>query len=178
MPVTTRESEFTVLRSTISTRGTARPAIFVASVLGWSVGAMVLLLFGDVPLASAIPLLVLAAGFEAVHGLHVGVERIGRYLLVEYESDEPGPRWETSATAFGPSLPGGAVDPLFAVCFISCALLNLMMVWVLESTAMEFLVLASLHAAFVVRVTRSRVAAGRQRRVEAERLVAARAARS
>ncbi len=177
MPVTIREAEFEALRRTIGTRGTVRPVIFLAAVLGWSAGALVMVLFGDVPLASAIPLLVLVAGFEAIHGLHVGVERIGRYLQAEYESEGTGPRWETTATMFGPPLPGSGVDPLFTVCFVFCTLLNLATLWVLDATGVEFLVISAVHGVFLVRVALCRVAAGRQRRVEAERLAEARAAR-
>ena len=42
-----------------------------------------------VPLATLVPLLVLAAAFECVFALHVGIERVGRYLQVFYED-----RWE------------------------------------------------------------------------------------
>jgi hypothetical protein len=172
--VTTRELEFEVLRRTIATRGTARPMLFLATVLGWSAAVIVLLLFADLPVAVVVPLVILAAGFEAVHGLHVGVERIGRYIQTEFETSEPGPRWETTATAFGPALPGGGVDPLFTATFVCCALFNLAIVAILEPTPLEFAVFALLHASFVVRLVRARVAAGRQRAVELERLTSSR----
>jgi len=50
-------------------------------------------------------------GFEAIHALHVGAERIGRYLQVYYEDAPDAPRWETTAMAVGPALPGGGIDP-------------------------------------------------------------------
>jgi hypothetical protein len=175
--VTARETEFAVLRQTVSTRGTARPIVLMAAALGWGGGAVALLLFGDLPVAAVVPLLTLGAGFEAIHVLHVGVERIGRYLQVEYESEDPGPKWETTAMAFGPPLPGSGVDPLFTVFFTCCALFNLATVVILEPTPLEFLVMLALHAVFVVRVVRARLAAARQRSVELDRLRAARAAR-
>jgi hypothetical protein len=170
-----RESEFRVLRQTVSLRGTVRPILLVVTTIGWGAGAMTLLLFADLPAAALVPLLVLAAGFEAIHGLHVGVERIGRYLQDEYEV-ESGPRWESTTTAFGPPLPGSGTDPLFTVFFVCCALFNLLTVAILEPTPLEFAVLVALHAACVVRLVRARLAAGRQRSVELERLRAARAA--
>jgi len=174
--VTTRELEFEVLRQTIAARGTVRPVVFLAAVLGWSAAVVVLLLYADLPVAAVVPLVILAAGFEAVHGLHVGVERIGRYIQTEYETSEPGPRWESSAMAFGPALPGGGVDPLFTAAFVCCALFNLAVVGILEPTPTEFAVLLLLHVAFVVRLVRARVAAGRQRAVELERLMSSRPA--
>ena len=43
-------------------------------------------------------LAILVGGFEAIHALHVGAERIGRYLQVYYEDTPDGPRWETTAS--------------------------------------------------------------------------------
>jgi hypothetical protein len=103
------ESEFTVLRQTIASRGTARMVLFPLSVLGWAALAGTLTLLGGSPVASLFSLGVLAAGFEAIHALHAGVERIGRYLQVFYEAETTGPKWETTAMAVGPALPGGGV---------------------------------------------------------------------
>jgi len=91
MRMSLHESEFTVLRHTIASRGTVRVVLLVVTVLGWSALTVVLLLFSTLPVASVYPLAVLAAGFEAIHALHVGVERIGRYLQVYYEADGEGP---------------------------------------------------------------------------------------
>jgi hypothetical protein len=43
--------------------------------------------FVTLPVASLIPLVVLAGGFEAIASLHLGVERIGRYVQVRFEGD-------------------------------------------------------------------------------------------
>ena len=53
-------------------------------------------------------LLLLVATFEAVRTLHLGVERIGRYLQVFHEPEPPAPgdaRWEHVAMALGPGSP-------------------------------------------------------------------------
>jgi hypothetical protein len=162
------DDEYRVLRQTIALRGTVRIALLPATLAGWSLLAAGLLNFGEVPYAAVFPLGLLAGGFEAIHALHVGVERIGRYLQVFYETAPNGPRWETTAMAVGPALPGGGTDPLFSVVFVLAAAANLMTAWVVEPTPLEVGVLVSLHLAFVVRVVRARIAASRQRAVELE----------
>ena len=91
------ESEFTALRSTIASRGTARMVLVPVVVIAWASLAIVVVLFGDLPVAALPPLAVLVGGFEAVNALHVGVERIGRYLQVFYEGPPGAPAWETTA---------------------------------------------------------------------------------
>src|SRR5690242_21380691 len=119
------ESEFTVLRQTISTRGTVRIILLPATFLGWSaVISAPLFTSGRLPVNALFSLAILAGGFEAIHALHVGVERIGRYLQVYYENPDVGPRWETIAMAVGPALPGGGIDPLFTLLFASAAFIN------------------------------------------------------
>ena len=69
--------------------------------------------------------------------MHVGVERIGRYLQVFYEGTADGPMWETTAMSVGPALPGGGVDPLFTVVFAFATLLNLIPAIVPSPTTLE-----------------------------------------
>ena len=76
------ESEYAVLRHTIAARGTARMVLFPIAMIAWAVLALIVLTFAEAPMASLYPLAVLVGGFEAIHALHVGVERIGRYLQV------------------------------------------------------------------------------------------------
>jgi hypothetical protein len=160
------DSEFVVLRKTISTRGTVRMALLPVTLLGWSVGASLLLLFSDLPVAAIFTLAILAGGFEAIHALHVGAERIGRYLQTYYETSTDGPQWETTAMAIGPALPGGGIDPLFTVLFVCATLANLIPALLPEPTPLELSVIGALHAAFILRVVRARGAAARQRAVE------------
>jgi hypothetical protein len=168
MPTRLAESEFTVLRETIAARGTTRMVLLPVTFLGWAALTVVLLLFGELPVAALLSLAVLVAGFEAIHALHVGVERIGRYLQVAYEGEPDGPKWETTAMAVGPALPGGGIDPLFSVVFVCAAMINLVPPLLPGPTPLEMWVVAVPHAAFVVRVLRARGAAARQRAVELE----------
>lgn len=134
----------------------------------WASLAAALFMFGQVSLTGLLPLAVLVGGFEAIHALHVGAERIGRYLQVYYEGAPEGPRWETAAMTVGPALPGGGVDPLFSVIFIGAAAINLLIMLEPLPTWEEIAIIGVCHAAFVLRVVRARIAAARQRAVELE----------
>ena len=170
------DTEYAVLRKTIAARGTARMVLFPVTMIAWASLALIVLTFADAPVASLLPLAVLAAGFEAIHALHVGVERIGRYLQVYYENAETGPRWETIAMAVGPALPGGGIDPLFTLVFASATFVNLLPALAQpRPTAIELGVIGVLHLAMVIRIVRARGAAARQRAVELESFRALRA---
>jgi hypothetical protein len=163
------ESEFTVLRETIATRGTARIILLPITFLGWSLVITILLGLGaHVPVAGVFSLAILAAGFEAIHALHAGVERIGRYLQVFYEAGQNGPQWETTCMMVGPALPGGGVDPLFTVLFAAAAVINLIPSLLPGPTRLEWVFIGLVHAAFLLRLARTRWAAARQRAVELE----------
>jgi hypothetical protein len=163
------ESEFIALRRTIASRGTARIILLPVTLSAWSALTCTLLFVSDLPIASLFSLAILVGGFEAIHALHVGVERIGRYVQVYYESSENGPQWETTAMAIGPALPGGGVDPLFTIVFAAAALINVIPALLPAPVDVrEIGVIAALHAAFVVRLVRARGAAARQRAVELE----------
>jgi hypothetical protein len=163
------ESEFIALRGTIASRGTARIILLPVTLIAWSALTCTLLFVSDLPIASLFSLAILVGGFEAIHALHVGVERIGRYVQVYYESSENGPQWETTAMAIGPALPGGGVDPLFTIVFASAALINVIPALLpAPFDVREIGVITALHAAFVVRLVRARGAAARQRAVELE----------
>jgi hypothetical protein len=170
-----RASEFEVLRQTIASRGTVRMVLFPVTLLGWAALATVLVLLGGAPVSALFSLAMLVAGFEAIHALHVGVERIGRYLQVFYEASDDGPQWETTAMAVGPALPGGGIDPLFTVVFVAAAIANLIPVLAPMPRPIELSAVIPLHLAFVVRVVRARGAAARQRAVELESFRAIRA---
>ena len=168
------EIEFAALRQTIASRGTTRMVLLPVTLIGWAALSLLLLSFSELPAASLLTLGVLVGGFEAIHALHVGVERIGRYLQVFYETGTDTPRWETTAMAVGPSLPGGGIDPLFSVVFICAAVLNVVPALLPQPTTLELSVVGVLHAAFVFRVIRARGAAARQRAVELESFKAVR----
>jgi hypothetical protein len=170
------ETEFTALRTTIATRGTVRMALVPLVIFAWATLAMVVILFGDLPVAALPPLVVLVGGFEAINALHVGVERIGRYLQVFYEGRPDGAGWETTAMAAAPRLRGGGVDPLFTVVFSAAAILNMTTALVPEPTPLETLVVGGLHAAFLARVARARQVASSQRERDLRAFLETRAA--
>src|SRR4030095_12538391 len=120
-----KDAEFRVLRETIASRGTVRHALLPATLVGWALVAGVFLAFSEVATATLMALGVLVAGFEAIHGLHVGVERIGRYLQVFYENHGDGPLWESTALRLGPGLPGAGVDPLFTLVLLAAPFVHL-----------------------------------------------------
>jgi hypothetical protein len=157
------ESEFTALRATIARRGTVRMVLVPVVIIGWASLAIVVVLFGDLPVAALPPLAILVAGFEAINALHVGVERIGRYLQVFYEGPPDAPAWETTAMAAAPRLRGSGVDPLFTVVFAATAILNMTTALVPEPTPLETLMIGGFHAAFLVRVALARQKASSQR---------------
>ena len=161
--MTIREAEFAALRQTIAARGTVRVVLAVAAVVSWAGLASMQGLYSDLPLLSLIPLTVLVAGFEAVWALHVGVERIGRFIQVSYESSG-GASWETTAMRASPGLPGSGADPLFGVVFAAASLVNLGVAFVAQPTAVEVVLLFAAHAAWLLRLARARLLAGRQRR--------------
>jgi hypothetical protein len=136
--------------------------------IGWGALSLILVTWGGHPFSALIPLLVLAAGFEAIHALHVGAERIGRYLQVYYEAEPGGPRWETTAMAVGPALPGGGIDPLFSVAFVCGATLNLVPALMLAPNGIEITTIVAAHATLLLRIVRAHRAAARQRAVELE----------
>jgi hypothetical protein len=162
------ESEFTTLRETIANRGTARLVLLPLTVIGWALVAGVITASGGSPVGALFSLAVLAAGFESIHALHTGVERIGRYLQVFYETEANGPKWETTAMAVGPALPGGGVDPLFSVLFAVAAIINIIPALMASPTRLETAVVGLCHLALLVRLVRARGAAARQRAVELE----------
>ena len=164
------QSEFTVLRQTIATRGTVRMALLPVIVIGWAlvVGLLDLGSSAQESLLSLVSLSVLIGGFEAIHALNVGVERIGRYLQVYYEAEPGGPTWETTAMAVGPGLPGGGIDPLFTVVVAALAGLNLALAFSTLHATTDYVVVVPVHAIFWIRIVRARGAAASQRAVDLE----------
>jgi hypothetical protein len=120
------------------------------------------------PLATLLPLLVLACLFEAVFALHVGVERVGRYIQVFHET-EPRGGWEHQAMAFGPPPRAATADALFSVPFLIAALFNIAPAIVQEPTRPELVFVGGAHALFAIRLFVAREAARRQRAIDLAR---------
>ncbi len=155
--------EYTALRATITQRGSVRTCVFVVGLATWCIVA-VAATFISIPLVTVLPLVLLAGTFEAVFALHVGVERVGRYLQVFHED-----RWEQTAMAFGAPLAGTGSDPLFTVFFGLAAMCNFVPVLLAQPVRIELAMIGAAHAGFVVRLILARRIAGRQRAADLER---------
>jgi hypothetical protein len=154
----TSSAEYLVLRETIAARGSLRPVLLIIGVGIWAVLLTAVLVLLPYPLVVAIPLLILAATFEAIRPLHFGAERIGRYLQVFYEEDgQPGrpladtPSWERVAMSLGP-VPGVGGNPLFVPLFFIATIVNYVPVLLAQPAALpvEIGMLAVPHVAFVI----------------------------
>jgi hypothetical protein len=161
------QEEYRALRSTIRERGTARVWIFVVGIAAWAALLVTTAAVAAPPAAMLIPLLVLASTFEAVHGLHIGVERIGRYIQVFHEDGAPA--WETVAMAFGRPAASVRTDALFSLPFGLAAAINVVPGVLVGPTREEFIFVAGAHALFLLRIAVARAGAGRQRAIDLER---------
>ena len=106
---------------------------------------------GVPPVATLLPLLALAATFEAVFALHVGVERIGRYLQVFHErplgARRPA-RWEHAAWRSAGRAGAATIDALFTVPFLLAALFNLVPAALAAPDRQELVFVGGAHALF------------------------------
>jgi hypothetical protein len=158
------QEEYRALRATIRERGTARVVVFAGGTVAWAALAFAVAAVGSPPVATLLPLLVLAAVFEAVFALHVGVERVGRYLDVWF-----GDEWERTAAAFGRPDGAATIDALFAIIFLLAALVNLSPAALAQPTLPEIVFIGGAHALFVIRVAVARRVASAQRAVDLAR---------
>jgi len=156
--------EYEALRATIRVRATTRVWVFLAGICAWGALALATAVLTATPLAVLLPLLVVAATFEAVFALHTGVERIGRYLQLFHED-----QFEQAVSEFG--RPPGAVhvDALFFVPFVTAVLLNLAPLLVANAVRVEWIFIGGAHALVVLRLVTARAAAARQRAIDGER---------
>jgi len=134
--------------------------------IGWAALTTATAALASLPVATFLPLLVLSVTFEAVFNLHVGVERIGRYLQVFHE-DETG--WEHTAMAFGRPLKGTGTDPLFIAHFLIATFLNIVPALLAEPVQLEITVVGTVHLLFVARVLLARHSASKQRAADLRR---------
>ncbi|HEY7789300.1 MAG TPA: hypothetical protein VIC33_02195 [Vicinamibacterales bacterium] len=162
--------EYAALRATIRERGTARVWLAWAGIVGWATIVSVVASIGGRTLLLLPPLLVLAASFEGVFALHIGVERVGRYLQVVYESAASSLQWETAAMNFGRQFPARGSDPLFTWFFILATLANLLpLAWLASGKPGDLTIVAVAHLAFVIRIIRARRSAAGQRARDLDR---------
>lgn len=163
--------EYRSLRATIQQRGTLRVIVALVTWSAWAGLAMLGWTSGVSPIAGMIPLLLLVGGFELVLSLHTGVERVGRYLQITFESGHSTPpAWEHVAMGMSRIwLSPGGLDPLFSGVFLLATLINALPALVSSSTA-EQSGAAIVHAAFAVRIMMARRFAARQRSHDASAL--------
>ena len=69
------------------------------TITAWAAVAVATSAVITVAISTLVPLLVLAAGFEAAFALYTSVERIGRYLQVSHERDADA-GWEHATMEF------------------------------------------------------------------------------
>jgi hypothetical protein len=160
-----QQAEFSAMRATIRERGTARMVLFPIALALWAGVAIGTTAGIGLPIASLMPLVVLAAGFEALFALHVNVERIGRYLQVFHETDGG---WEHVAMTFGQRFPGGGPDALFSGLFLMATAVNYLPVALGGSTT-ELVAIGVLHLLLALHIGTARRRAARQRLQDLER---------
>ncbi len=163
------QEEYRALRATIRERGTARIWIFVSGLAAWAAATLATAGLSAPPVATLVPLLVLAAAFEGVLALHVGVERIGRYLQVFFEGDAETARWEHAAMAFGTPKGAAGLDALFSIPFLLAAIFNVLPALIVEPTSAELIFIGGAHALFLLRLGVARDVAKKQRAIDLER---------
>src|SRR3954466_12106876 len=167
--MTARElEEYTALRATIRERGTARVGIFVAGLAAWAALVVATAAVSALPLATLLPLLVLAATFEAIFGLHIGVERVGRYIQVFFEDDsERG--WEHTAMAFGRTPGPVGTDPLFTKVFWLATFVNVLPALLYRPVVVEWVACGAAHVLLAIRILVAKRQAGQQRALDLAR---------
>jgi hypothetical protein len=170
MRVTTERAheEYTALRATIRERGTTRVCVFAGGIVAWAALTVATAALASTPVATLLPLLVLGSVFEAVFALHVGIERVGRYLQVFHEADDTA-SWEQTTMAFGRPKGAASSDGLFALPFLLAAAFNLAPLLVADPTRAEQVFVGGAHALFVLRLAVARHAAATQRAIDLER---------
>jgi hypothetical protein len=144
-------SEYQQLRATISARGTTRVWVFLLGLLGWAALTVAAAALALAPVLMLVPLAALAAAFEAIFALHVGIERIGRYLQVFHDDC-----WEQTSMAFGPPLAGTGSDPLFAALFSIATALNFIPVVAMGAVPVELLIIGAAHLVVLGRIVTAR----------------------
>jgi hypothetical protein len=177
--MTARElEEYRALRETIRERGTARVWIFVVGFGIWGGLVMATVSIAALPEATLLPLLALAAVFEAVFALHTGVERVGRYIQVYYEAEPDDLRnWEHTAMAFGRAFPGASIDPLFARFFWIATVFNFIPAILAGAVRIEWSLIGLAHLLFVARVVVAERHAAHQRATDLDHFLALKSGR-
>lgn len=162
--MTRRElEEYRALRATIRERGTTRHWVVIAGFGLWAALGLGVAASSTAPFLTLLPLVVLSASFEVVFALHTGVERVGRYLQVFFESPGESARWEHLAMTHGAAFVGTGVDALFSPCYLAAVAINLLPALGWRPIAIDSALVALAHAALGVRIWSARRRASTQR---------------
>ncbi len=161
--------EYRALRATIRERGTARVWLFLAGLVAWGALTVATAALATIPIATLLPLLVLAGTFEAVQSIHTGVERVGRYIQVFFEDTEHDRGWEHHVMAYGRMFPGGGSDPVFSAYFLTATVFNFVPVLLAGAVPIEYGVIGGIHLVFIARLIAARRHAARQRALDLDR---------
>ncbi|MBM3780745.1 MAG: hypothetical protein FJW29_03580 [Acidobacteria bacterium] len=130
MPSDTAAHEYAALRQAIAQRGQLKATVALVGLLGWAALWMAGFVLLRDARGTAVTLAVLWAAFEIIRPLHIGAERLGRYLQVFHETPGQVPAWEHTAMALGAAVPGAAGHPLYMPVFVGATLLNATALWV------------------------------------------------
>ena len=145
--------EFRALRATIRARGSLRLALATSGFSAWALVLVAVLAWLPNPIAGTIPLVLLVSGFEVNRMLHLGIERIGRYLQVFYEdhadADAGTPAWERTVMKLAPSVPGAGGHALLLPTFLIATLINFLSVVLPGPLPLELGVMAVPHLVFI-----------------------------
>ena len=161
------QEEYRALRATIRQRGTARVWIVLTGMAAWGALTLATAALAELPVATFLPLLILAVTFEITASLHQGVERLGRYIQVFFEDQNSG--WEHQAMEYGRQFPGSGSDPLFSAYFCIATVFNFVPVLTAGPVALEWAVVGTVHLLFIVRVFTVKRDAAHQRARDLER---------
>jgi hypothetical protein len=137
------QSEIEALQATIRERGSTRVVLFYIGIAVWAALTVATTAIIVLPVAALLPLLVLAAGFEATASLHIGVEGGGAQVAAGRQ-------------------PTGA-DPIFSVIYVLATLANFLPVALTAQMKEEMIAIGALHALFLWRVLTLRRAIAVQR---------------
>ncbi len=173
-----RALEYDSLRAAIRVRATVAPALLVAVMLGWATLTLWIFTTDVVSAATLVPLMVLAAGYEALYAFHVKAERLARYLQVAYEepiasgSATPltaSPQWETTSLAYRQRFSSVGSNAVFSALFILATMVNYVPAAV-SGTFEELVGIGFAHTLFAVRIIMAGRIAARVRGEDLERL--------
>jgi hypothetical protein len=161
--------EYAALRATIRERGTARLCAVVVGFLGWAALAAAMLMADLSGAITLVPLVVLVATFEINFFIHIGVERIGRYVQVFFEERTNATGWETTAMNYAAKFRGRGLDPLFSMLFVTASIVNFLSSLAVAEWRSGWIVISLVaHLTFNYRIVRAREFSGAQRAIELE----------